>query len=249
MPSGIYVRTDLHREHIRESLIGEKNPMFGKKRHHTKDTKQKIAKGVKEAVNKLEVSKKHSESVSGEKNPAFGRTGDKHPMFGVKRPKHSKRMEGDNNPAKRPEVRKKISINNACKRLEVREKIGVAIKKKFKDPEFLKRYNETHSKKPNGPETFLITFLNILLPNKYQYVGDYKVWINGKNPDFINEKDKKLIEHFGPYWHDKEVTGLDRETHENERIEVFKKGGYETLVIWQEDLEDIDKLKEKILSF
>jgi hypothetical protein len=132
---------------------------------------------------------------------------------------------------------------------ETKKKMSSAAKEKFKDPGFLVKYWKFFSIKPNKPETFLITFLNILLPNKYQYVGDYKVWINGKNPDWINREDKKIIEYFGAYWHDKEVTGLDRETHENERIEVFKKGGYETLVIWQEDLEDIDKLKEKILSF
>jgi hypothetical protein len=34
----------------------------------------------------------------GENNPAYGRTGDKNPMFGVKRPDHSLRMSGENNP-------------------------------------------------------------------------------------------------------------------------------------------------------
>lgn len=36
--------------------------------------------------------------------------GDKNPMFGKKRPNHSKRMLGENNPSKRPEIREKQRI-------------------------------------------------------------------------------------------------------------------------------------------
>lgn len=35
----------------------------------------------------------------------------------------------------------------------------------------------------------------------FTFVGDGKVIIGGKNPDFINEKNKKLIEVYGDYWH------------------------------------------------
>jgi hypothetical protein len=34
----------------------------------------------------------------GENNPMYGRTGEGHPLFGIKRPDHSLRMSGENNP-------------------------------------------------------------------------------------------------------------------------------------------------------
>jgi hypothetical protein len=34
-----------------------------------------------------------------------------------------------------------------------------------------------------------------------------KVWIDGSNPDFINENDKKIIELFGDFWHSERIIG------------------------------------------
>jgi len=44
-------------------------------------------------------------------------SGKSHPYYGKKRPDHSKRMKGDNNPSKRPEVKKKLRL----KRIEMIE--------------------------------------------------------------------------------------------------------------------------------
>ena len=38
---------------------------------------------------------------------------------------------------------------------------------------------------------------------EYDFVGDGKIMIGTKNPDFINIKIKKIIEVFGDYWHTK----------------------------------------------
>ena len=39
MTSGVYIRTDLHKQHMSEAQLGEKNYMYGK--HHTEEAKQK----------------------------------------------------------------------------------------------------------------------------------------------------------------------------------------------------------------
>jgi group I intron endonuclease len=43
------------------------------------------------------------------KNLSIANKGERHPHFGKKRPNHSSRMSGENNPMKRPEVSKKLS--------------------------------------------------------------------------------------------------------------------------------------------
>jgi len=108
--------------------------------------------------------------------------------------------------------------------------------------------------KPNDSETFLINFLDYLLPDEYEYVGDYRIWINRKNPDFLCKKKKKLIEFFG-WVHTKEFRSKynndfkTNKEHEEEKINHFKKEGYSTLVLWENDLKDEEKLKERILRF
>ena len=56
-----------------------------------------------------------------------------------------------------------------------------------------------------------------------KYVGDGKVWFEGKNhffnPDFISEKNKQIIEIFGEYWHSSEE---DKKIDE-ERIKTYRK--------------------------
>jgi G:T-mismatch repair DNA endonuclease (very short patch repair protein) len=112
--------------------------------------------------------------------------------------------------------------------------------------------------KPNKPEYYLIDLLKNLSLN-YRYVGNGKpenrIKINGKNPDFINEKDKTIIEFFGDRWHGEEFRkekGIDTKTnieHENERIKTFKDVGYRCLVIWESELKDEDLLVNKIINF
>jgi group I intron endonuclease len=57
-----------HKQKLREANLGPNNPRFGKK------------------------DPGHSERMSGENNPCFGRTGGKHPRFGKKDPAHSEAM-------------------------------------------------------------------------------------------------------------------------------------------------------------
>jgi len=97
--------------------------------------------------------------------------------------------------------------------------------------------------KKNISEHFLDYILQINFPNEWKFVGNGKVIIGNKNPDFINIKNKKkmIIELFGLYYHKK--------IHEKQKIEYFKKYGYKTLIIWVNELENIKELIRKISCF
>lgn len=102
----------------------------------------------------------------------------------------------------------------------------------------------------NGQEEKLLEVLKRICPKSYSYVGNGKKWIGGKNPDFINiQGQKKVIELFGDYWHSKKVTGKSKKEHRKERQAHFAKYGYKCLVVWEHELENIDKLKIKLKDF
>jgi len=54
---------------------------------------------------------------------------------------------------------------------------------------------------------------------------------------------------FGDFWHSEERTGRTKKEEENQRIKHFAKYGFRTLVIWQEELENIPELKKKLVEF
>jgi len=140
-------------------------------------------------------------------------------------------MTGDNNPSRRPEVRegKRKKMN---KKWEDREWAKNTLKKTM---------NSSYRGSPNKQEILIGSIIDSILPNTYKFVGDGSVWIGRKNPDFVHNSKKMIIEFFGRKWHKLE--------HEPEKIEYFKELGYECLVIWTEELNDIEKLKVKIIKF
>jgi G:T-mismatch repair DNA endonuclease (very short patch repair protein) len=136
------------------------------------------------------------------------------------------------------------------KRTERAKKLtSLAHKKNFLDKEFCLEFGRRFNHKPNKPETIVNDLLKTIYDNKYLYTGNFKIFIGGRNPDFINENNKKIIEMFGTYWHSKTHTGVDENESCETRINHFKKYGYETLIIWENELKNIDGLVEKIVTF
>lgn len=164
-------------------------------------------------------------------------------------------------------IKEKISESNRKKWLtrkgknrkhsnQTKEKISITVKKLWEDQnsiyhsiEFWDKVNNSEKIRPNIPEINILNLLNKLFPNEWKYVGDHTFWIGRRNPDFINYNKKKIIEHFGNWWHGKEYTGIDNKHHENDRIEYFKRYGYETLIIWESELKNIEKVRCKIKKF
>jgi hypothetical protein len=95
---------------------------------------------------------------------------------------------------------------------------------------------------PNKSESLLMNLLEDIYPSEWKFVGDGKVFINGKCPDFINiNGQKKIIELFGDYWH----KGQDPQ----DRIDVFKPFGFDTLIIWERELKHIEMTEGRIRAF
>lgn len=112
----------------------------------------------------------------------------------------------------------------------------------------LPKWNKSSSIKPNKLEKRIIKiFSDFQIPVKY--VGDHKLWIGHKNPDFISDDKKSVIEIFGDYWHSRKITGHSKEKEEQQRINHFAKYGYECLIIWEHEINNINMFLNKVLHF
>lgn len=127
----------------------------------------------------------------------------------------------------------------------------------WKDPKYRKKQLRAILKgckiSPNKPEKFLDGLFQQLFPNQIKYTGDGKdedSIVAGRCPDFIFvDGQKKIIEFFGEFWHGEKRTGVPNELHEQERKNRFTEEGYQTLIIWEHELEDVEKLMMKITKF
>jgi len=103
-------------------------------------------------------------------------------------------------------------------------------------------------KKPRAmtkPEKLVLGILQILFPSgsPFQFAGDRKFWIkmaNGRyrNPDFVCESNKKIIEVFGRYWHRNDKT--------DEVISQYAECGWKCLIVWDDEIAGAN---DRILKF
>lgn len=143
------------------------------------------------------------------------------------------------NPMKKTEISTKVRDSNRQKGVYAKNSMkminGGALKARM-----------ANNFSPNKPEKIIINLLNENNMS-FEYVGGGKIWFRGNtqyfNPDFINRKEKLIIEFFGFYWH--------KGTYEKdkERLETYSKKGYKTLIIWDNELKNFDKIIEKIKVF
>jgi len=119
---------------------------------------------------------------------------------------------------------------------EVREKIRKSNIKAYKKPEVWKNWLRGTSRRPTTPERRLI---EIIEKHKYPltYVGNGKFNVENMCPDFVHLCEKKVVEVFGNYWHDI--------SEAEERVENFRKYGYQCLIIWENEIYDNE---EKVIK-
>jgi hypothetical protein len=212
------------RRKMSEALRGEKNPMFGKK--PSKEHKKKLSESHRGKYHSEETKKKLSELNKG-----------KHHSEETKR--------------KISEL-KKGNLYNLGKHHseEAKRKMSIAAKKNYQNEEYCRKRQKSHNAKPNKKEIFIKELLDSIFPGDYTYTGDFSFMVGGKNPDFVNEEEKKIIEFFGDRWHTGEnIKEATPEEHEQNRINHFKKHGYDTLIIWGHELKDLEKVSQRICDF
>lgn len=211
-----------------------------------------------------EMRKKRRESNRGEGNPFYGR---KHSEESKRKMSKSKigRWVGENSPSygkpKSEETKRKLS--EALKgRLspnkgipcseEAKKKVSRANKLNWSNPEFVKRMYKLRSEKPkpNKVEKKLRQLLNKIQPHDWKYNGDFSqgISIGGKIPDFVNVNGKKaVIELFGQYWHSPLFNqNVPQHRTYDATIKHYKKYGFDCLIIWDEELQHMEQVKEKI---
>lgn len=216
---------------------GEKAPMFGKR--HTEEARAKISasrmgKNIgKHHHHTEEYKAKMSATRMGENNPFFG----KHPSK-EHRAKISAGVRGERN-----------GMFGKHHTKEAGAKMSASRKGRRRSEEATRKMMLAMNVKPNVPERKLINILSDNWPNEWKYVGDGQVIFDGLNPDFINCNGKKLIiELFGDYWHSPEIIDSWRRS-ELGRIMVYSQFGYKTLIIWEHELRDEDKVIARIAKF
>jgi len=97
-------------------------------------------------------------------------------------------------------------------------------------------------RRPNYLEMFLDERIQIIHPGEFKYTGDGEIIIGGKNPDWFNINGKKqVIEFFGRHWHKSE--------DEANKVNHYEKYGYKCLVIWSEELKNLEILDRKLKEF
>ena len=122
------------------------------------------------------------------------------------------------------------------------------------DPIIVKKMFAGLNKRPTIPEKTVEKILNQNFPNEYKYVGNGNFTLGRKCPDFLNVNgQKKIIEVFGRIFHDPEAAVYSVKPRydqtEQGRIELFKKYGFNTLIIWDDELEDENTVIDKIREF
>jgi len=204
-----------------KSHKGKLSPTKGK--HHSEESKKILSIKNTGKVLKQETKEKIIKSTTGKSKPEG---------FGEIIRTRVKKMWCD------PKFRDKQLKSKS----EKSKRQSKSLKKIWQDPEFAKMMGRRWRLHPNKPETIILNLLQEIYPNEWKYTGDLSFIINGKNPDFVNVNgQKKIIELFGDYWH----RGQDPQ----DRINIFKPFGWDTLIIWERELKNIADVKTKIMDF
>ncbi len=173
----------------------------------------------------------------------------KNGMLGRHHSKETRKLIGLKSKGRYPskEVRAKMSSQQKeqCSRNGEKERRISLAQRLWQDPRYVEKQKLARNIYPNKEEQRLNKLLQEILPNEYKYVGDFSFTIEGKCPDFLSISGKKrVIEYNGTYWHKDET-----EKEIRDRANLFKRYGYDTLIIWDYELKNEEALKSKILKF
>jgi hypothetical protein len=122
---------------------------------------------------------------------------------------------------------------------ETKQLMSKAAAQRWRDPEYQQHQFESWHRRPTLPELEVLDVLNKYYPNEWQYTGNGRIWIEGRNPDFMNVNGKKLvIEVFGIFWHTEEEM--------EELIAHYKEFGFKCLILWEYETLYEEPIRQKV---
>ncbi|MCK4526001.1 hypothetical protein KAW18_01415 [candidate division WOR-3 bacterium] len=231
------------KEQKNEKYSGEGNPFYGK--NQTEETIEKIKKTLSVMDTKGEANHffghKHtdeSKQIISKKKIVFYQTEEGKLLLKEQGLKRSKRMLEN---WQDPEF---IKMMSKAKKEYYQTEKGIKHRQNLREIIIENLKKGVYNRKPTQPEKDTDSIVQNLIPNEYKYNGNYDLGISigGKIPDFVNVNGKKkAIDLFGDYWHEGEDPQI--------RIDLFKKCGWDLLVIWEHELKNRDTMIQKILKF
>lgn len=185
--------------------------------------------------------KKYKEQNSGVNNPNYG---NKKLIIKWQDPKYREKVRVGVSKS----MKKRINLHGAPfagkkHSLATKAQISNSVKEKWKDEKYAAKALSANLKangiSPNKKELKLLGILNSVDKGVWEYVGNGKLIVGGKCPDYVSKNEpEKLLELFGDYWH--------KGQNPQDRIDFFEKYGYKCLVIWENELKKEGLLKEKL---
>lgn len=227
-----------------KKLSGEKNPMYGKPspfygRMHTEETKTRIREKRAKQVIDDNWRENHKRNTP---------RGNKH---GMKRPEVRDKFKGENNPfygkKHTKETKRLMSENNAAKRPEVKEKISKAMKKRWRNGE-IKPVGKFTRTKPHMIVLEILEELGLEYEEEKQ-VKSYRV-------DFYLPEYDAFIEANGDYFHGNptkysysELNEQQRQRVQNDLIKSNILKDKPILYLWNSDLQmNVEVCKQLVLK-
>jgi len=152
---------------------------------------------------------------------------------GIKRPDIAELMR-KRNPMQNPESRKKAQIGFSGGKHTAKAKAAISKKSKqlWKNKEYRGRVlKSVFQRLRRRPTSFERRVIHLIKKHQlpFRYVGDGRLFISGKNPDFIGTNGKKMI--IESFW-----TRIHRYDYVQVRRRFFKKLGYSILFLNEDDL-------------
>lgn len=123
------------------------------------------------------------------------------------------------------------------------ELIRQKAKERMANPEYALMIAHAAGMKPNKHEIYIIALLETNFPKQWIYVGNYKKWIGGHNPDFVHVERPLIIEYDGFWMH------KYRREQDEERNRRYIEQGYKVLVLLEEDKKNPAHLISKVKAF
>jgi len=275
MPRGIYQHKPLNEEtknKIRQAMFGRKhstetkekislgvkkwiqnNPEKFREIYEKQKGKLKHSENFKKKISEIKKGKHQSSATEfkeGHKIPKVWIESMRQKKIGISSKKQNKTYEELYGFEKAEQIKRQLSEKHKNKRLSEAHKkaISDAHKRNFEDENFKHQWASRFHRKPGPAEGKMIELISSSgLP--FKYVGDYKLWIGNKNPDFIRTQGKnQVIELFGEYWHQTKSSLKQHQTAEG-TVEHYKGAGFNCLIIWSRELRNPQQVLQKIKAF